>query len=341
MALTPFLKVFLAAFIVVEMCTFQAIARSIPDGIMVERHDKWIKQHGRVYKDDAEKSKRFRIFRENVEYIESFNEAGSQPYKLAVNMFADLTNQEFLASYTGYKKVSLPKTNEATPFRYENVTSVPTSLDWRKNGAVTGVKDQGFCGSCWAFSAVAAMESIHQLKTGKLVSLSEQELIDCDRAGEDQGCEGGFMETAFEFIIRNKGLTTEANYPYQGVDGTCDTKKAASHVVKIKGYEKVPANSESSLLKAVANQPISVGIEASNDLQFYSSGVFTGVCGTDLNHGVAVVGYGVTGNGTKYWLVKNSWGTGWGEKGFLKMKREIKAKEGICGIAMEACYPTA
>ncbi|XP_075482454.1 senescence-specific cysteine protease SAG39-like [Primulina tabacum] len=341
MALTPFLKVFFAALIVLELWAFQAIARPIPYGLMAERYDKWIKQYGRVYNDDAEKAMRFKIFKENLEYIESFNEAGTRPYKLAVNQFADLTKQEFLASYTGYKKGSRPKTIKATSFRYENVTSVPTSMDWRDKGAVTGVKDQGNCGSCWAFSAVAAMEGIHQLKAGKLVSLSEQALMDCDRADEDQGCKGGFMETAFKFILENKGLTTEANYPYQGVDGTCNSKKAASHVVQIKGYEKVPKNSESSLLKAVANQPVSVGIEANGDFQFYSSGVFTGFCGTSLNHGVAAVGYGVSDNGTKYWLVKNSWGTEWGEKGYIKMQRDTHAKEGLCGIATEACYPTA
>lgn len=146
MALTPFLKVFFAALIVLEAWAFLAIARSIPDGLMAERHDKWIKQYGRAYKDGAEKAKRFKIFKENLEYIESFNEAGTQPYKLAVNQFADLTNQEFLASYTGYKKGHHPKTIKATSFRYENVTSVPTSMDWRKKGAVTRVKDQGSCG---------------------------------------------------------------------------------------------------------------------------------------------------------------------------------------------------
>ncbi|XP_073157590.1 senescence-specific cysteine protease SAG39-like [Henckelia pumila] len=340
MAVTPFLKVVFAVLIALEVCAFQAIARSTPDGHMAERHDEWMKQHERVYKDDAEKAKRFKIFQANLEYIESFNAAGTQTYKLAANQFADLTNQEFLASYTGYKKGSHSKTITDASFRYENVTSVPTSVDWTKKGAVTGVKNQGGCGSCWAFSAVAAMESIHQLKTGKLVTLSEQELVDCDRAGKDEGCEGGLMEEAFEFIIKNKGLTTEANYPYKGVDEDCDSKKAGSNVVDIKGYEKVPKNSESALLKAVANQPVSVAVDGS-ELQFYSSGILTGSCGTYLNHGIAAVGYGVSGDGTKYWLIKNSWGTAWGEKGYARMERDIEAQEGICGIAMDASYPTA
>jgi C1A family cysteine protease len=197
-------------------------------------------------------------------------------------------------------------------------------------------------GSCWAFSTVAATEGINQLTTGKLVSLSEQELVDCDTQGEDQGCEGGLMEDGFEFIIKNHGITTEANYPYQAADGTCNSKKEASRIAKITGYESVPANSEAALLKAVASQPISVSIDAGgSDFQFYSSGVFTGQCGTELDHGVTAVGYGETSDGTKYWLVKNSWGTSWGEEGYIRMQRDTEAEEGLCGIAMDSSYPTA
>lgn len=174
-----------------------------------------------------------------------------------------------------------------------------------------------------------------------MVSLSEQEVVDCDINGEDEGCAGGLMDEAFKFIIQNNGLSTEAEYPYQGVDGTCKKNKANKHVVTITGYEDVPANSERALQKAVAHQPISVAIEASGlDFQFYESGVFNGSCGTELDHGVTLVGYGVSDDHTKYWLVKNSWGTEWGEKGYIRMKRGVHASEGLCGIAMEASYPT-
>ncbi|PIA39693.1 hypothetical protein AQUCO_02600261v1 [Aquilegia coerulea] len=297
-------------------------------------------QYGRVYKDSFEKEMRLEIFKTNIEFINTFNKNGGKPYMLSVNEFADQTNEEFVAARNGFKMSPQPRSS--TTFRYENVTAVPSTMDWRKKGAVTPIKDQGQCGSCWAFSAVGGMEGITQLTTGKLISLSEQELVDCDTSGEDQGCEGGLMDDAFKFIEQNHGLATEGTYPYKAIDGTCNKKEEASHAAKITGYEDVPANNEKALMKAVANQPISVAIDASGSaFQFYSSGVFTGECGTGLDHGVTAVGYGTASDGTKYWLVKNSWGTTWGENGYIRMQRDIDAKEGICGIAMEPSYPTA
>ncbi|KAI3891595.1 hypothetical protein MKX03_033142 [Papaver bracteatum] len=313
---THFQFMFMALFIILATWVSQAMSSRVVllhEPTMVDRHQQWMTRYAKVYKNQAEKEKRFNIFKANVEFIESSN-VGIKPYKLSVNEFADQTIEEFKSSRNGYKRSWRRSPQESTAFKYENVTAVPSPMDWRNKGAVTPVKDQGQCGCCWAFSAVAAMEGITQLATGKLTSLSEQELVDCDTKGEDQGCEGGLMDDAFEFIQENR------------VDGSCNTKKANTHAASINGYEDVPANNEASLLKAVSKQPVSVAIDASGqDFQFYSSGVFTGTCGTDLDHGVTA----------------NSWGTSWGEDGYIRMQRDVDANEGLCGIAMEASYPTA
>ncbi|XP_007037812.2 PREDICTED: vignain [Theobroma cacao] len=304
-------------------------------------YERW-RSHHTVSRSLDEKHKRFNVFKQNVMHVHNTNNK-DKPYKLKLNKFADMTNHEFRNAYAG-SKIKHHRMFQGTPrgtgsFMYENVDRVPPSVDWRKKGAVTAVKDQGQCGSCWAFSTVVAVEGINQIKTNKLVSLSEQELVDCDTE-ENQGCNGGLMDIAFDFIQKKGGITTETNYPYEAEDGTCDVSKENSPAVSIDGHENVPANNEDALLKAVAHQPVSVAIDAGGmDFQFYSEGVFTGQCGTELNHGVAAVGYGTTLDGTKYWIVKNSWGPEWGEKGFIRIERGIKDKKGLCGIAMESSYP--
>nr|CAB3480571.1 unnamed protein product [Digitaria exilis] len=317
------------------------VARELTDdSAMAARHEQWMSQYGRVYKDADEKARRFEVFKANVRFIESFNAAGNRKFWLGVNQFADLTNNEFRATKTnkGFKPSPM---KASTGFRYENVSmdALPATVDWRTKGAVTPIKNQGQCGCCWAFSAVAATEGIVKINTGKLISLSEQELVDCDVHGEDQGCEGGLMDDAFKFIIKNGGLTTESSYPYTAADGKC--KSGSTSAAIIKGYEDVPANNEAALMKAVANQPVSVAVDGGDmTFQFYSGGVMTGSCGTDLDHGIAAIGYGTTSDGTKYWLMKNSWGTTWGENGYLRMEKDISDKKGMCGLAMEPSYPT-
>nr|QBH22533.1 papain-family protein [Oldenlandia affinis] len=303
-------------------------------------YERW-RTHHTVTTSLDEKHKRFNVFKSNVHYVHHFNKK-DKPYKLKLNKFADMTNHEFKSLYAGSKikhHRAFQGGREGGEFMYANVDRVPPSVDWRQKGAVNPVKDQGQCGSCWAFSTVVAVEGINAIKTKKLVSLSEQELVDCDTS-DNQGCNGGLMDLAFKFIKKRGGLTTEQNYPYKAEDGRCDSTKLNHPVVSIDGYQDVPANNEDALLKAVANQPVSVAIDAGGqDFQFYSEGVFTGDCGKELDHGVAIVGYGTTLDGTKYWIVRNSWGPEWGEKGYIRMERGISDKEGLCGIAMEPSYP--
>ncbi|GMH21515.1 hypothetical protein Nepgr_023357 [Nepenthes gracilis] len=304
-------------------------------------YEKW-RSHHTVSRSLEDKRKRFNVFKGNVRYIHEVNKM-DKPYKLKLNKFADLTNHEFRSLYAGSKikhhSMFKGKARGTGSFMYEDDDDVPPSIDWRKLGAVTPVRDQGQCGSCWAFSTVVAVEGINQIKTKKLVPLSEQELVDCDTA-QNQGCNGGLMEIAFQFIKEKGGLSTADDYPYSAQDGACDGDKLNNPTVSIDGHENVPENDEDALKKAVANQPVSVAINAGgSEFQFYSEGVFTGECGTDLDHGVAAVGYGVTLDGTKYWIVKNSWGPEWGENGYIRIQRDVLAKEGLCGIAMMASYP--
>ncbi|CAK9865826.1 unnamed protein product [Sphagnum jensenii] len=315
---------------------------------MLRLFEKWQQQHGK--KDYGgvvtEKERRFLIFKENLQYVDAHGKKNST-YWLGLNKFADLSNQEFRAKYTGtkidrnrrLKKNHQKEQRKSSGFRYADVEA-PDSIDWREKGAVAAVKDQGSCGSCWAFSTIGAIEGINAIKTGELLTLSEQELVDCDHA-YNQGCNGGLMDYAFEFIIENGGIDTDEDYPYTGFDGRCDVRKKNAHVVTIDDYEDVPENDEESLKKAVANQPVSIAIEAGGrDFQLYSGGVFTGDCGTDLDHGVLAVGYG-NENGLDYWIVKNSWGDFWGERGYLRMQRNIGANDfGLCGINIEPSYAT-
>lgn len=222
--------------------------------------------------------------------------------------------------------------------RHENgvtleAKDLPDSVDWRESGVVAPVKDQGSCGSCWAFSAIASLESRTAQKTKKVVELSEQNLVDCSTSEGDKGCNGGLMDFAFKYIEDNNGVDTEESYPYTGQDGNCEFKKADVGATLNK-YVDV-ATSEESLQKAASEGVVSVAIEANLFFQLYGGGVYSWPCNNpaQLNHGVAVVGYG---SGDKmYWIVRNSWGPDWGEKGYVRM---IRGKN-ICGIADSASYP--
>ncbi|KAJ8453071.1 hypothetical protein Cgig2_014834 [Carnegiea gigantea] len=296
----------------------------------------WMSKHRKFYDDVEERLLRFEVFKDNLKHIDERNKQVTS-YWLGLNEFADLTREEFRNKYLGLRVAHRRRAGSSEDFIYRHASSSPKSVDWRKKGAVTPIKNQGSCGSCWAFSTVAAVEGINQIVTGNLTSLSEQELIDCDI--NNNGCNGGLMDAAFDFVVANGGLHKEEDYPYLMEEGRCEEKKEDMEVVNISGYQDVPENDEASLLKALAHQPISVAIEASGrDFQFYSGGVFDGPCGTDLDHGVAAVGYGST-RGSDYIIVKNSWGAKWGERGFIRMKRNTGHREGLCGINKMASYP--
>ncbi|XP_030516060.1 zingipain-2-like [Rhodamnia argentea] len=312
--------------------------KSNQPSIMADRFESWLARYNRTYESRAERELRFEIYRANILYVDFINGL-RLPFELTDNRFADMTNVEFRAAYLGFHRRMNQRTDMETNVTDDADVDAPTSFDWRKEGAVTPVKDQGQCGSCWAFSAVAAVEGLNKIKTGKLVSLSEQELMDCDVGKDNQGCSGGLMKTAFSFIRRNGGITSESNYPYRGQVGSCDKTMLVNHAATISGYGNVPADNEESLQAAVARQPISASVDAGGlEFQLYSGGIFTGGCGHDLNHGVTVVGYGAEGR-RKYWIVKNSWGRDWGEDGYVRMLKDSRDRRGICGIAMDANYP--
>jgi hypothetical protein len=281
----------------------------------------------------AEFFRRYEIFKANMDFVETHN-AGNHTYTVALNLFADLTVAEYKSIYLGYKPELDGKRTVKALHELPQPQSYPSgSLDWTQKGAVTGVKNQGNCGSCWAFSTTGNIEGSVQIKYGHLTSLSEQELVDCAGSYGNMGCNGGSMDRAFKYAEAN-GLCTEAAYPYTGVGGTCKKANCAvSANSKIVSYTDV-THTENALGAATDLEPVSVAIEADQaGFQMYSGGVFSGICGQNLDHGVLVVGYG-TDNTQAYWKVKNSWGTSWGMNGYILIIRN----QDECGIANEPSY---
>ncbi|CAM6097498.1 unnamed protein product [Calypogeia fissa] len=301
----------------------------------------WLHDNPRPYNGNvSEKNLRFEVFKHNLNIINEHNALESS-YKLGLTPFADLTLNEFKNHYLG-KLISTGELEPPTSFRYANVIP-PAAIDWRTKGAVTPIKNQKLCGSCWAFSTIGAVEGIVQIKTGKLVSLSEQELVSCDKGtgqSDNFGCSGGWMYTSFGWIVDNGGIDSEQAYPYTAQDDPCKKRKLGTRAASIDGREKVPANNEKALQQAVANQPVSVALDAS-DMKFalYTSGIVSGACGTMLDHAVVAVGYDTTSSGEDYWILKNSWGKNWGEHGYIRLRRNVASLKGMCGIAMASSYP--
>jgi len=292
----------------------------------------------KYHKDDL--VYRYQIFKSNTDFIAAHNKLNLS-YTVAMNQFGDLPLHEFHAKFTGYNRVRrdyIRSKNMAptVPLYGHESRANPPSVDWRTKNAVTPIKDQGQCGSCWAFSATGSMEGSWAIKKNALLSVSEQQLVDCSGSQGNQGCNGGLMDYAFEYVIANMGIASEDSYPYKAVDQRCKNPLPDS-VLTISSYVDVKANDDAALETAVAKGPVSVAIEAdSSAFQFYSSGILDdNSCGTQLDHGVLAVGYDVLTN-KKYWIVKNSWGTSWGNDGYVWIAR--KTGQGMCGINMENSY---
>jgi len=295
--------------------------------------------HNKNYEGETDFIRRL-IWESNLQYIERHNleyDMGKHTYTLGMNAFGDLTLEEFKAAFLGTKPPSRNASNVHMYMPPLNTGALPDTVDWRTKGYVTGVKNQGQCGSCWSFSATGSLEGQYFRKTGQLVSFSEQQLVDCSRAYGNQGCNGGLMDSAFRYI-QAYGIEREDVYPYTARDGNCQYN-AGQVVTKVTGFTDIPSRDENSLQNAVATQgPVSVAIDASHvSFQLYRNGVNNEpACSqTQLDHGVLAVGYGT--NGSPYWLVKNSWGGSWGQQGYIQMSRNNNNQ---CGIATMASYPS-
>jgi len=296
---------------------------------------RFVKTHNKKYLTD-DFFNRYEIFKSNLDLIELHNSQAGQTSTMGVNQFADMTSAEFKSKMNGYKPV---KAGKVLPV--QSIAAAPAALDWRDKGAVTAVKDQGQCGSCWSFSTTGSVEGAWFIAKNNLTSLSEQQLMDCSQKEGNMSCEGGLMDDAFQFIIDNKGICAEADYPYKAVDEKCQT--TCTPVATISSFADVAfddknPNDDTALMAAVQKGPVSIAIEADQPIfQMYTGGVISGPsCGTQLDHGVLLVGYGTDSKLGDYWIVKNSWNANWGEKGYVRLARG----QNECGMNSAASMPT-
>ena len=284
---------------------------------------------------------RYNIFSTNINRL--IEQDATFNHEVKMNQWGDLSPQEFHNEVGGgcFQSSNVMYHNGCKSFKPSSslLKNLPYSVDWRDENAVTHVKNQGKCGSCWSFSATGAMEGAWAIATGDLVSLSEQQLLDCSKNYGNNACNGGIMAEAFQYAINN-GMCSETDDPYEASSGTCDTN--CNHEVHITDCYNVSPNNQIELQAAVAQGPVSVAIEADTSIfQFYADGVLKNEnCGVALDHGVLIVGYGEENNGDMYWLVKNSWGQDWGDNGYVKIARTNSTNDpGVCGIAMQPVFP--
>jgi len=294
---------------------------------------KWMVQHDKNYDIDSFFG-RYNLWKENLNYIHHSNQQ-NKSYTLAMNKFGDLTTEEFRSMYNGAKhsaKVQATRVHKGL----KSVTD-DGSWDWVGQGYVTGVKDQGQCGSCWTFSTTGALEFL-TARNGQLIALSEQTLMDCDTADGNAACNGGFVWKGYEFV-KASGIADEAAYPYTRVGGPCQAY--TSVLSNVGGWVQVPTYSEDSMMSAIQTQSLSILLAGDHKpFQYYSGGVLdteAGDCGTDLDHAVLLTGYGTDDStGKQYWTVKNSWGASWGESGYIRIVRG----KNLCNLSANPTYPT-
>ncbi|XP_074270341.1 actinidain-like [Silene latifolia] len=310
-------------------------------------HEQWMAQYGRTYKHVQEKEKRFKIFKENVKRINKFNNgATKKSYTLRINQFTDLTSEEVRSTRKGSMSqlnpldASMIKELNASAFSfYGDQSNIASFVDWRMRGAITPIKNQGQCGSCWTFATVAAIESINQITTGQLISLSEQDILDCLDTSGNGGCNGGVMAEAFNFIAQGNHLPTEYEYPYQGGRGQCMMPRGGEPGgVTISNWKYLlQANDFASLKSALNAQPVAISIDSNSfDFDHYGGGIYDMPLRWNYNdHDLLLIGYGTDENGIDYWLLKNSWGIYWGEEGYMRLLMD----EYQCPIAQNAFAP--
>ncbi len=352
-------KVFFAIF-----AAFVAMAQgalNYKDAQVLNRFSTWMNRFNIESRDEGHLSHIFDNWISNDKYIEEVN-GKNLTYTLGHNAFSGMDSEEF-GQYMGFiqnKETGFKGLRGSTVFEMEEVydlSALPSSVDWRAKGAVTPVKDQGQCGSCYTFSTTGALEGAYQLKYGNLVSFSEQQLVDCSNVkngGPNFSCNGGQISQTAEWVGKNGGLCTETAYPYVSgttlTAGTCQKSCSLVSGSKVTSSVAVTANSDNAMMTALTKQPVSVAIEADQrSFQLYSSGVFSGACGTNLDHAVLLVGYGTdSSSGLDYYILKNSWGTSWGSSGYVYLGRNndpatgkpYNGGKGQCGVLMEGSYPT-
>jgi len=295
-----------------------------------------VRERTQFYSTKDEHDTRFEIFKDNMEKIKQHNK-GDHSWTMGITQFSDMTPKEFKEYIAcGTMKHTEAQSVFDAPQDWNKTTA--TSVDWVAKGAVTPVKNQGSCGSCWAFSTTGAIEGRYFIAKGQLNSLSEQDLVDCSK--QNSGCNGGLMDYAFEFVEGNGGLCSEEDYPYLARSHWFCQESGCTMNDPISTYRDVRA-STSALEAAVSDGPVAIAIEADqSSFQQYSGGVLTASCGSSLDHGVLAVGFGTDGS-NDYWKVKNSWGSDWGENGYIRLCRNCNANngKGQCGILTSASYP--